>query len=205
MSDGGTTARSGPGRYDRTPSGLLASFVVVVLVIVGILVYRNLFSADYEDRPPDYDYLATVQEVQGAGFDAVYPPSLPEGWVTRNVAFEPGERPSLALSFLTDDEHFVGIRQADEDADDLVSDYVDVNATAGDPYRASASVAPTWETWTDDGGDTAYAATVGDTTVLVFGSAPAAVLAELVESLTDAPVSDEQVPESPTTPAGSSR
>ena len=201
MSDGGTTARSGPGRYDRTPSGLLASFVVVVLVIVGILVYRNLFSADYEDRPPDYDYLATVQEVQGAGFDAVYPPSLPEGWVTRNVDFEPGERPSLALSFLTDDEHFVGVRQEDEDADDLVSDYVDENATEGEPYRAAASVAPTWETWTDDGGDTAYAATVGDTTVLVFGSAPAAVLAELVESLTDAPVSDEQVPESPSTPS----
>lgn len=193
------TARG--GRYDRTPSGLVASLVVVVLVIGGVLIYRNLFSSDYEDTPPDYDYLATVQELQDAGFPAVYPPSLPEGWVTRNVDVEPGERPSLALSFLTDDDEFVGIRQEDANADDLVADLVDENAEEGEPYRASASVAPTWDSWTDAGGDTGYAAAVGDTTVLVFGSAPAEVLTALVESLSDAPVTDEQVPESPSTPA----
>lgn len=196
----GTGAARG-GRYDRTPSGLVAALVVVVLVVGGILLFRGLFSSDYEDEPPDYDYLATVQELQDADFPAVYPPSLPEGWVTRNVNVEPGERPSLALSFLTDDEQFVGIRQEDADAEELVADLVDENATEGEPYRASASVAPTWDTWTDDGGDSGYAAQVGDTTVLVFGSAPAEVLTALVESLTDAPVAEEQVPESPSTPS----
>ena len=203
MSGGGTTAAGGPGRYQRSPSGLVAALLVVVLAIGGILLYRNLFSSDYEDRPPDYDYLATVSEVQSAGFPAVYPPALPEGWVARNVAFEPGDRPSLALSLLTDDERFVGVRQADESADDLVSDYVDENADEGEPYRAEASVARTWDTWTDEGGDTAYAARVGDTTVLVFGSVSADVLAGVVESLTDAPVDPGQLPESPVTPSSS--
>ena len=34
-------------------------------------------------------------------------------------------------------------------------------------------MADTWTTWTDEGGDTGYAAEVGDETVLVYGSAPA--------------------------------
>ncbi len=188
MSERGAEARGGPGRYQRTPSGLVGALLVVLLLVGAVLLYRGLFSADYEDTPPDLDYLATVEDVQGTGFPAVYPPSLPEGWVTRNVDVEPGERPVLALSFLTDDDHFVGVRQEDEDADALVAEYVDPNATEGEPYEASASVARTWLSWTDEGGDTAYAAEVGGTTVLVFGSAPADVLTAVVESLTDTPV-----------------
>ncbi len=189
MSGAGTEARGGPGRYQRTPSGLIGALLVVVLLVGGVLLYRNLFSADYEDTPTDLDYLSTVEEVQSAGFPAVYPPSLPDDWVTRNVDVEPGERPVLALSFLTDDEQFVGIRQEDDDADALVSEYVDENAVEGEPYEATSSVADTWMSWTDDGGDTAYAARVGDTTVLVFGSASAEVLTSMVESLTDEPLS----------------
>ena len=92
-------------------------------------------------------------------------------------------------------------RCAPPEAADDITDDGRLSTTEGEPYRASASVARTWDTWTDDGGDTGYAARVSDTTVLVFGSASTEVLTGLVESLTDAPVAEEQVPESPNTPS----
>ncbi len=37
----------------------------------------------------------------------------------------------------------------------------------------TSEVADTWQTFTDDGGDTGYAAEIGDEALLVYGSAPA--------------------------------
>ena len=51
-----------------------------------------------------------------------------------------------------------------------------------------SSVAPEWQEWSDAGGDHAYSATVGETEVLVYGSAPTEDLLTIVRSLTDAPL-----------------
>lgn len=54
------------------------------------------------------------------------------------------------------------------------------------------SVAPEWQTWTDEGGDTAYVAELGAgrraETVIVYGSASAAELQRVMELLTTEPV-----------------
>jgi hypothetical protein len=49
------------------------------------------------------------------------------------------------------------------------------------------AIVPEWQEWSDAGGDHAYSATVGDTQVLVYGSAPTEDLLTVVRSLTDAP------------------
>ena len=59
-----------------------------------------------------------------------------------------------------------------------------------DPPAAEGSVAEAWQGFEDDGGDTAYAAEVGDRTVLVYGSASPADLQDLIERLTTEPVAD---------------
>ena len=51
-----------------------------------------------------------------------------------------------------------------------------------------SEVASRWRTFSDPGGDHAYAAEVGGQTVLVYGSAPQDELETLVESLTTAPL-----------------
>jgi hypothetical protein len=48
-------------------------------------------------------------------------------------------------------------------------------------------VARTWRSFTDSGGDRAYAATLGDAEVLVYGSASAADLRRVIELLTTDP------------------
>ena len=53
-----------------------------------------------------------------------------------------------------------------------------------DPVQISGSVAPEWQTFSDPGGDHAFAAELGEETVLVYGSAPEDELRALVASLT---------------------
>jgi hypothetical protein len=70
--------------------------------------------------------------------------------------------------------------------DELVAAYVGGDATQGDDVRVDGSVAPAWQTFSDPGGDHAFAAQVGGQTVLVYGSASEEQLRRVVESLTTA-------------------
>lgn len=180
--------QDGGGGYNRTASGLVASLVVTVLAVVAFVAFRGVFSKDLQVEPANVDYLGTVADLQAAEFMAVYPPALPDGWRGTSVDFEPGERPALSLSFLTDDGDFVGVRQEDAAADDLLQKYVDPNVAEADPLTVTGSVAPVWAGWSDDGGDLAYTAEVGEQTVMVFGSASDADLRLVVGSLTADPV-----------------
>ena len=85
---------------------------------------------------------------------------------------------------LTDEGTFVGLRQEDAPLDDLLTTYVDESPTEGDPVTVPGSVAPRWRTFSDSGGDHAFAAEVGGDTVLVYGSAGVDDLRGLVEALT---------------------
>jgi hypothetical protein len=86
----------------------------------------------------------------------------------------------------TDDGKFAGFHQEDRSVDELVDTYIGGEATEGDPVDIAGTVAPAWQTFSDPGGDHAFAAEVGDDTVLVYGSASEEDLRELVESLTTA-------------------
>jgi hypothetical protein len=166
----------------------VVAMVVTVVAVVAFILLRSLISADVEIEPENVDYLEKVEQAQGAGVEPVYPPALPEGWQATGAELTPGQPPGFGLTLLTDDEKFVGLRQENDSTDDLLDEYVDDGADEGDPFEVTGSVAPTWETYSDTGGDLAYAAEVGDTIVLVYGSADRADIEALVGSLTTRPL-----------------
>ncbi|WP_345455551.1 DUF4245 family protein [Nocardioides marinquilinus] len=206
MSESGGAEPTGrPGRYSRSASGLIGSMVVVVVIVVAFVLFRSVFSADVDatDREP-VDYLDSVQQLQLSGFTVAYPARLPDGWIATDIDVDrverPGSQPGIDLDLLTGSEKFVGVRQSDDDVDDLLEssgldepaedDELQVDAEAGSG-EAGGGLPTTWQGWRDeDGDDHAYSAVVGETVVLVYGSASVDDLATVVRSLTTAPVGD---------------
>lgn len=178
-----------PGRYSRSASGLVASMAVVVLAVVALVAFRSLVSRDPDVSPTRIDYLQTVSDLQDSGFFPVYPASLAAGWAATNVDFTPGIPPRFGLSFLTDQQHYVGIQESSQDVGVLLDTYVDSDTTAEPDLATPGGLAPTWLGWSDQGGDHAFSTQVGGQSVLVFGSAPVADLEDLVRRLTQDPQS----------------
>jgi hypothetical protein len=160
-----------PGRYQRSFGGLIGSMIVLVLVVLGIVVFRGAFrnTPSYDPEPVDYEAVVT---------------SLQQGWFAKDVWFERGDRPQFDLALMTSDEHFAGLHEEDESVEALVDTLVGTDATRGDTVTIDSEVAPRWQTFSDPGGDHAFAAEVDGQTVLVYGSAPEEELRTLVESLT---------------------
>ncbi|MCD4536114.1 DUF4245 domain-containing protein [Nocardioides sp. cx-169] len=178
-----------PGRYPRSANSLIASLVVTLLVVAAFVVFRAVTRDNKEIEPEAVDYLETVEQIQGSGARVAYPPELPQDWKVTGVAFTPGERGAFGLSMLTDDGTFVGLRQEDEGLDDLLATYVDEETVEGEPVTFDSPIATTWESYSDEGGDRAYATELGEDTLLVFGSADEDDQRLLIESLTTEPVS----------------
>jgi hypothetical protein len=183
-----TSETGRPGRYTRSTNGLIGSMIVLVLVVMGIVVFRGAFRETPEYTPEPVDYLSLVASVQQTGLTPAYPPTLPEGWYVKEATFEPGDRPVLDLAVTTADGRFAGIHQEDRSVDELDDTYLGGEAVEGDSVDVTASVTPTWQTFSDPGGDHGFAAEVDGQTILVYGSAGEDELLALVESLTTAPL-----------------
>lgn len=187
-----------PGRYQRSAAGLIASLVVTVIGVLALLSFMGLFRPDFEAKPEAVDYLETVESVQLAGLQPPYPPRLPEGWIATGVEVMIDDPQVFMLRMLTDDDRFVAVRLEKTSVGALLAAWVDEETTPAEGYTVPASVARpvarTWEGYTDGGGDAAYAAEVPAGTVLVFGSAPAADLRTIVDSLVTAPLEPEKKP-----------
>lgn len=176
MSEPRTSAK----RYSRTFGGLIGSMIVLVAVLVGVYVIQNVTHDQPEGKPVAVDYLDTVRAIQAAGVTVAYPRSLPEGWIARDPQFTPGDRPVWQLPMLTDDGKFVGIHQADVSLSELLSTDLPKGARQGEDVRIDSDVAQTWSSWSDGTRDHAFATTVGDDTLLVYGSAPVDDLKTLI-------------------------
>lgn len=173
-----------PGRYQRSASGLIGAMIIIVVGVLLVIGYRSLFRSDVEIRPENIDYLEVVALAEDAGVTPTYPSDLPKGWIATTVDVDPAAK-SFALSLLTDDEEYVGIRQADRSVTALLSEYVDEKAVEEtEPITVSGSVAEEWQGYRDGDGDTAYAAEVNGQQVLVFGSATPDQLQDVLERLT---------------------
>ncbi len=186
----GPRPEAGPARYQRSIAGGVGSLIVLVLVVLAFVAFRAVFRDNGEVEAQPVDYLAVVGPAQQAGAHLVYPPSLPKGWIATSVDFLPGERPGWRVGMLTDDGKFVGVTQQDTDRSELVRASFDGDPVQGDTVTVEGAITPEWEQWSDSGGDHAYAAKVGDTEVLVYGSAPNDDLLTIVRSLTDAPLGE---------------
>jgi hypothetical protein len=179
------------GRYQRSIAGGVGSLIVLVVVVLAFVGFRALFRDNDAVEVEPVDYLAVVAPAQEAGIQIVYPPSLPEGWTATSVDFVPGTRPAFGVGMLTDEDLYVGVRQADDELTTLLETYVDADAEKGDVVTVEGAIVPEWQEWSDAGGDHAYAARVGDDEVLVYGSASTADLKAFVESLTDDPIASQ--------------
>jgi hypothetical protein len=175
-----------PGRYQRSPSGLVAALIVTVLAVSAFVVFRAINRNDLQVRPERVDYLETVRVLQQDGAEPVYPARLPDGWVPTSVDLKPGLRLSWGVGIVVDDQNYVGVRQSSDSLGSLLETYVDEQPVEGDPATVESEVASRWRTFSDDGGDRAYAAEVAGQTVLVYGSAPDADLRTVIASLTRA-------------------
>lgn len=179
-----------PGRYDRNANGLVASMVVTVAVVVLFVGLRTLFyGGTPEVEPENIDFRASVAEVQLSGDTVVYPAALPPGWIITNFDIIRDRLTSYRFTILTDEARFVGIQQEVAETEELLQRLIDENPREEDrTYQATASIAPTWQIYSDDGGDLAYVAAVGEETVVVYGSAGAAAMEATVESLSTTPI-----------------
>ena len=173
-----------PSRYQRSFGGLIGSMIVLVLVVIGIVIFRGAFRNTPVYDPDPVDYRSLVVSIQQAGVTPAYPAELPAGWFVKDATFNAGDRPVLDLAITTSDDHFAGLHEEDEDLGELVDTYIGTDATEGETVAIDSDVASRWRTFSDPGGDHGYAAEVKGQTVLVYGSAPQEELQTLVESLT---------------------
>jgi len=175
-----------PGRYQRSTNGLVGALIITVVVILGFAGFRALTRDNPDVQPTRVDYLGAVQGAQSTGFEIAYPPSLPKGWIARDVQVEPGRRGSWSLAMLTATGRFAGVHQEDADLTDLVHTYVDENATEGKPVTIDSAVGNRWRTFSDSGGDHAYATERSHQWILVYGDAATTDLRWLAAHLTTA-------------------
>ena len=186
------------GRYERSFSGLVAAMIVLVVFVLAVVGYRELFRSDLDVEPTAVDYREAGEAVAGAGIPVVLPVELPAGWVATSAELERGRSPVWRLGVLTADERFVGLRQGEAGAERLLEQtYPDEDAAAtGDVTVPGAEVETSWQAW-QVGEDLAWAADVGGTTVLVHGSAPAEDLRTFVTTLEELAASPGQTPQEP--------
>ncbi len=176
-----------PGRYQRSPSGMVGALIVTLLVILAFVAFRACNRADLNVQPDHVDYLAQVGYAQRAGTELVYPAALPSGWYATKIDLSLGKRPELSLSMLTakgNDAQYVGFVQSPVPIPELLTTYVDPAPTSGQPVTLPDGLVRHWQTWTDSGGDTALVARWHGSSLMVFGGAPLDQLEQVAGSLT---------------------
>ncbi|PJJ56778.1 uncharacterized protein DUF4245 [Mumia flava] len=160
------SARSRPGNPafgDIVRSMLVMGVILVALFGIGRLFWGN----DAPDRPP-VDYATTVTQVRDAApYDVYAPTSLPDGWRSNGVTFEPGTQGRWHLGVLTENDEYIGLEEQNESPRVMVETYAP-DTEVVDEVEVGG------ETWQlrSGGGETTFVRTDGDLTVLVTGSAP---------------------------------
>lgn len=155
------------GRYTRSVNGMVGAMLVVFVVVVAFVLFRDAVRSDVPSAVREVDYVRPAAFAQEqAGFEILSPPQLPDGWRSTSVRYTPGLDERWHLGLLTDEESYVGVEQARSSEENLVEDHVDEQARRGEPVTVAGE---RWQTWTDEGGDLALVRRAEDVTVLVVG------------------------------------
>lgn len=173
-------------RYQRSIGGMVGALIITLLAVGAFVGFRALNRDPLEVTRDPVDYLPVVAELQRQGDEPVYPSRLPDGWVATSVDLRQGATPSFGVGMVTDADTFVGVRHGGDTLDGLLATYVDESFVEGEPATVETEVADQWRTFSDDGGDRAYAAEVGGLPLLVYGTADDEDLRTMLGLLTTA-------------------
>lgn len=168
------------GRYTRSAAGMIGALLVLLAVIVGFVVLRELNRTEPEVPVKTVDYQKVLDFGRDqVGFPLLAPPTLPEGWRATSVRITPvPERWHLGV--LTDEDRYVGLEQSRSAERKMVETYVDPQAVRGGPVRIDGD---TWRTWTDEDGDTALSRVEDGVTTVIVGTPGQDVLVDYAKSL----------------------
>lgn len=172
-----------PGRYQTSMAGMVGAMIVLVLCVLAFVWFREVNREVPEVEPVAVEWEIAVAAAADAGYEVVAPETLPTDWIATSITFERTTPPTFGLGVLTDDGKYVGLRQEDERRDALLETYVDDKAVEGEPTEVGGEFAGEWQTWTDEGGDTALMLQRDEDVLLVYGSAPAEDLVTFASSL----------------------
>lgn len=176
-----------PGRYSRSPGGLIGALVVTVALVVGFVALRGAVFGDRSAEVEGVDWQAQVRAGRADGKLTVPAPrSLPSGWVATSASYATGSAPTWRLGVLDPEERYVGVYERLVGVEDLVEEHVDEQAED----EGTVSVAgQEWRAFSDSGGDYALARTVEQPggnrgTVLVVGTLPPTEVRDFAAGLT---------------------
>ena len=163
---------------------MIGAMLVTLAVIVGFVLFRMVNRDELEVHRDEVDYLETVEGLQQGGvINPAYPPTLPDGWRAVDATFDP-ESLTWELDVLTDEGRFLGVRQGDVSARELVEEYVDEAAHQEGEVELASTLARDWIAYTDDGGDSAVVTELRNGShLLVVGSGGADEVREFAASL----------------------
>lgn len=169
------------GRYQRSFPGMIGAMLVLLLVVAAFVVFRDTVRDEPADPVGPVDYLRPAEYARTvADFPVLVPERLPEGWFANGARYVPGDEESWHVGFLTEDREYVGLEQTDRPPAALVEEHVDEEAVQGEDVTIDGV---TWQTWTDEGGDTALVREQEAVTTLVVGTVDQDTLVEFVRSL----------------------
>ena len=154
-------------RYQRSVGGLLGALVVLVVLVVGYVVVRAVFTPRDSTPVRSVDYARVVPAArQAARFDLLAPERLPTGWRATSAGFTSGGRQHWHLGVLTDRSRYVGLEQGDRSVASMVDEFVDPGASHRAPTEVAGRI---WATYADAQGDLALVSRQDRTTTLVVG------------------------------------
>lgn len=185
----------GSRRYPRTFQGLIVSMVVLVVAVVAYWALNNSFHTTPDPvATQSVDYRKSVHDIQAAGasLKPIYPSSVPVGWRVTSADYTApsglGTKPAWSLGAVTAHHTFVGLRLEATPLSELISTYIDKDASHDGETTIRTALGDTWSTYSDRGGDTGFATQLGDDVLLVYGSASKADFTSFMQSLTQAPI-----------------
>ena len=150
---------------------------VMGALLLGVVLVGQLVTVT-PDRPEIRVDLADA--VAGAKATATFvviaPPALPEGWIATSARFTPG---AWHLGVLTADDKYIGLEQTTTSVKTIIDDFAPKSRVVGDVQVAGE----TWQMRTESDGDRIYVRDLGETTVLVVGSARRTEVERYIASL----------------------
>ena len=171
----------GSGSVGDTFRNALRTTAVMGALLLGAVLVGQLVTVT-PDRPETRVDLsdAVTGATATARFDVIAPPALPDGWIATSARFTPD---AWHLGVLTADDRYIGLEQTTTSVKTIIDDFAPKSRAVGDVQLAGEA----WQVRTESDGDRVYVRDVGDTSVLVVGSARRTEVERYISSLSSDP------------------